>query len=183
MRRYSSLLQSAKLHTMAEKKHKLVGKQLPDVTLFEGVKNKVKVRELFGNKVGVILAVPGAFTPGCSKVHLPGYIENYEKILKLGADKIACISCNDAFVMEAWGKDMKAEGKVRMLADVRRDFTKALDMEVDLSKQMGSIRSKRYSLICRDGVITHFNEEEGGEIKNSAAGVIIGQLKAMQGKL
>mmetsp|Transcript_11021 Transcript_11021/g.13342 ORF Transcript_11021/g.13342 Transcript_11021/m.13342 type:complete len:169 (+) Transcript_11021:1-507(+) len=168
---------------MAGKAHRLVGTQLPDVTVIEGVKKKVNIKELFGEKVGVLLAVPGAFTPGCSKVHLPGYIENYEKLVKLGVDKIACVSVNDAFVMEAWGKDQNAEGKVRMLADVTRDLTQALGMEIDLTNQLGSVRSKRYSFICNNGVITHFNEEEGGEIKNSAASVIIEQLTSAQGKL
>jgi len=142
-----------------------VGDKLPSVNLYEGNPgNKVNIAELFAavNK-GVIFAVPGAFTPGCSKTHLPGYVEKYDAIKAKGVDLIVCVSVNDPFVMEAWGEAHKATGKVRMLADTAGEFTKAIDMELDLSAALGNVRSKRYSLVVEHGVVKHVNVEPDGK--------------------
>jgi len=141
-----------------------VGDKLPSVDLFENSPaGKVNIAELFATcKRGVILAVPGAFTPGCSKTHLPGYVEKFDEIKSKGVDIMACISVNDPFVMAAWGEAHHATGKIRMLADTCGTFTKAIGMELDLSAVLGSVRSKRYSLLVENGVVTRLSVEPDG---------------------
>lgn len=138
-----------------------VNDKLPSVELSEGNPgNKVNVAKLFeGVKKGVLFAVPGAFTPGCSKTHLPGYVENYEALKSKGVELVACVSVNDPFVMEAWGDAHKATGKIRMLADPAAEFTKAVEMTLDLSAALGNVRSKRYSLLVENGVVKQVNVE------------------------
>jgi len=140
--------------------------------------NQVNLAELFGGvKKGIIFAVPGAFTPGCSKTHLPGYVENAAALKAKGIDLIACIAVNDPFVMDAWGQAHKATGKIRMFADPAGAFTKALDMELDLSKALGNVRSKRYSLIVEKGVIKKVNvEPDGAGLTCSLAPEILKQV-------
>jgi len=141
-----------------------VGDKLPSVVLYEGAPDhKVNIADLFSNvKKGVIFALPGAFTPGCSKSHLPGYVDNFDKIKEKGVDLVACIAVNDPFVMAAWGDANKATGKVRMLADTCAEFTKAVGMELDLTAALGSVRSKRYSMVVENGVVTKLNLEPDG---------------------
>jgi len=140
------------------------GDKLPTVPVFENSPaNQVNLAELFaGVKKGVIFAVPGAFTPGCSKTHLPGYVENAAALKAKGVDLIACVAVNDPFVMDAWGQAHKASGKIRMFADPAGSFTKAVDMELDLSKALGNVRSKRYSLVIENGVVKKVNVEPDG---------------------
>ena len=136
----------------------------------------ISTDELFGGKKVVLFAVPGAFTPTCSAKHLPGFVSNADQLKAKGADTIACMSVNDVFVMDAWGKDQSAGGKVEMLADGNGEFTKALGLELDATGfGMGS-RSQRFSLIAEDGVVTHLNLEEGGAFQNSSAEVALSQL-------
>jgi len=136
-----------------------VGDKIPSVDLFEdSPANKVNIADLCANKKVVLLAVPGAFTPGCSKTHLPGYVQKADSIKSGGVDEIVCVSVNDAFVMSAWGKDQDAAGKVRMLADPNALFTKAVDLSVDLPP-LGGLRSKRYSMVVENGVVTELNVE------------------------
>lgn len=141
-----------------------VGDKLPSVVLFEGAPdNKVNIAELFSTaKKGVIFGLPGAFTPGCSKSHLPGYIDNFDKIKAKGVDVVACVSVNDPFVMAAWGEANKATGKVRMLADTCAEFTKAIGMDFDVTAVLGNIRSKRYSMVVENGVVTQLSVEPDG---------------------
>ena len=88
------------------------GDALPDVTLFENSPGeKVNLRDLFAGKKGILFGVPGAFTPGCSKTHLPGYVENYDKLKAAGAEVVACVAVNDPFAMAAWGEVHGAGGK------------------------------------------------------------------------
>ena len=136
-----------------------IGDSLPSVELHEGPKTKVNIKELFAGKKGVLFAVPGAFTPYCSQTHLPGYVEDYEKIKAKGVDIIVCVSVNDAFVMEAWGESKGATGRIRMLADPAGEFTKAIDLGFDATAVLGNLRSKRYSMIVEDGVVTALNME------------------------
>jgi len=140
------------------------GDKLPSVPVFESTPaNQVNLAELFGGvKKGIIFAVPGAFTPGCSKTHLPGFVENASALKAKGVDLIACIAVNDPFVMGAWGEAQKATGKIRMFADPGGAFTKAVDMELDLSKALGTVRSKRYSLLIEKGVVKKVNVEPDG---------------------
>jgi len=138
------------------------GDKVPSVDLYEdSPANKVNLADLCKGKKVVILAVPGAYTPGCSKTHLPGYVEKADEIKSGGVAEIVCVSVNDPFVMSAWGKDQKAAGKVRMLADPKGEFAKAVDLSVDLPP-LGGVRSKRYSMIVEDGVVKQLNVEPDG---------------------
>jgi len=139
-----------------------VGDKLPSVDLFEGTPGgKVNTGELTKGKKVVFFGVPGAYTPGCSKTHLPGYITQADEIKKKGISDIVCVSVNDAFVMAAWGEANSASGKVRMLADANAEFTKAIDVGLDLPP-LGGIRSKRYAMLVDDGVVKAIEVEPDG---------------------
>jgi peroxiredoxin len=157
-----------------------VGDRIPSVTLkqltSEGVK-EFTTDEIFRSKRIVLIAVPGAFTPACSQRHLPGYVDKAADIKAKGIDEIACVAVNDAFVMGAWGRDQKAEGKVRMLADGSGDFTRALGLELDLSKGGLGVRSKRYSMLVYDGVVKSLNvEQQPGQVDISGAEAMLKAL-------
>jgi peroxiredoxin len=157
-----------------------VGDRIPSVMLkqltSEGVK-EFTTDEIFRGKRVVLIAVPGAFTPACSQRHLPGYVDKAADIKAKGIDEIACVAVNDAFVMGAWGRDQKAEGKVRMLADGSGDFTRALGLELDLSKGGLGMRSKRYSMLVDDGVVKSLNvEQQPGQVDLSG---VEAMLKAL----
>jgi 2-Cys peroxiredoxin 5 len=117
--------------------------------------------EEFGSGKVIIFAVPGAFTPGCSNTHLPGYVNDFDAIKAKGVDQIACVAVNDAFVMNAWGEAHGANGKIRMLADPLAEFTKALGLDVDAAA-LGGVRSKRYAMVLEDGKVTQLEVEPGG---------------------
>jgi len=135
------------------------GDKIPSFDLFEdSPANKVNIAELCAGKKVVIFAVPGAFTPGCSKTHLPGYLEQSDALKTKGVSEIICISVNDPFVMSAWGKQNDAGGKIRMLADPVAAFTKQIDLAVDLPP-LGGLRSKRYSMVVDNGIIKQLNVE------------------------
>ena len=114
---------------------------------------------LKGRKVA-LFGVPGAYTPVCSASHLPGYIDNAAKLRAAGFDAIACVSVNDPFVMDAWGKATGADDKVMMLADADGAFTKAIGLVIDLPAFGLSGRSERYSMVVEDGVVTRLDVEE-----------------------
>lgn len=154
-----------------------VGDKLPATKLHEGNPgNQVDIAALSAGKKVVLFAVPGAFTPGCSKTHLPGYVNDAETIKAKGVDEIVCVAVNDAFVMDAWGKQQGAEGKVRMLADPAADFTQAVGLEVNAAV-LGGIRSKRYSMIIEDGKVTALNvEPDGFGLSCSLSGGVLDQL-------
>lgn len=133
-----------------------------DITLFEdSPANKVTTEQLLTGKKVILFGVPGAFTPGCSRTHLPGYIADADKFKAKGIDEIVCVTVNDAFVAGAWKVANNAEGKVRILADSHAALTKALGVELDLSGPFGvhGLRSKRYSAYVVDGEIKEFNIE------------------------
>ena len=144
-----------------------VGDKLPAGTLQEFYEepkdgcaigpNPVKVDELTKGRKVVIFGVPGAFTPTCSAKHVPSYLANYDKLKARGVDTIACMAVNDAFVMGAWGRDQKAGGKVRMLADGSADYTKALGLELDLGARGLGLRCQRFSMLIDDGVVKKLN--------------------------
>ncbi|XP_020319957.1 peroxiredoxin-5, mitochondrial-like [Oncorhynchus nerka] len=143
-----------------------VGEKLPAVEVHENEPgNKVSMDQLFKGKKGVLFAVPGAFTPGCSKTHLPGFVEQAAALKSKGVQEVACISINDAFVMAAWGKEHGAGGKVRMLADPTGAFTKAVDLLLDndqIVAVLGNKRSQRYAMLVEDGVVKNINVEPDG---------------------
>ena len=155
------------------------GDKLPDAVFMtsgsEGPK-PITSDELFKGKTVALLAVPGAFTPTCSAKHLPGFKDHAADLKAKGVDTIACVSVNDLFVMKAWGADQGITDEVLLLADGNGDFTRAIGLEFDGSKFGMGLRSQRYSLIAKDGVVQTLNVEEGGEFKISSADYMLGQL-------
>jgi peroxiredoxin 5 len=159
------------------------GDKIPSADLFEdSPANKVNIADLCAGKKVILFAVPGAFTPGCSKTHLPGYVDQADALKKGGVAEIVCVSVNDPFVMSAWGKQVRfpkyhfkknknitftfylqlnTTGKIRMLADPAAAFAKQLELSVDLPP-LGGVRSKRYSMVIEDGVIKQLNVEPDG---------------------
>ena len=156
-----------------------VGDKLPEATLTtmtaEGPQ-PTSVGDLFGGRKVVLFAVPGAFTPTCHKNHLPGFVTNADAIRAKGVDMIVCLSVNDAFVMDAWGKATGAEGVLTMAADGNGEFTKALGLEMDASGFGMGTRSKRYSMLVDDGVVKAINLEPAGGAEVSGAENILSQL-------
>ncbi len=132
--------------------------------------------ELFKGKTVALFAVPGAFTPTCSAKHVPGFKAHAEAFRAKGVDTIACVSVNDVFVMKAWGADQGVGEDILMLADGNGDFTRALGLEMDVSRFGMGLRSQRYSLLAKDGVVTELNVEEGGEFRVSAAEYMLAQI-------
>ena len=154
------------------------GANLPEATLHlmqEGKPTPMTVGDLFGGKKVVLFAVPGAFTPTCSNAHLPGYVVKADELKAKGVDNIVCLSVNDAFVMDAWGKDKNAE-QLLMVADGNGDFTKALGLEMDGSGFGLGTRSQRYAMIVDDGKVTKLAVEEPGKLEVSAAEAILDYL-------
>jgi peroxiredoxin len=131
--------------------------------------------EIFAGKKVVLFAVPGAFTPGCSMTHLPGYVVNADKLKAAGVDTIACLSVNDAFVMDAWGKAQNAE-HILMLADGNGDFTRTLGLELDGTGWGMGLRSQRYAMIVDDGTVSVLNVEAGPGVDISSAETILEAL-------
>ena len=129
-----------------------------------------------GKKIA-IFSLPGAYTPTCSAKHVPGYLENAAALKSAGIDEIWCISVNDAFVMGAWGRDQKAGGKVRMMADGSADFAKATGLTFDLSSRGMGIRSQRYSMLVVDGVVKTLNVEGPGKFEVSDAATMLKQAR------
>ena len=130
--------------------------------------------ELAGKKVA-IFALPGAFTPTCSAKHVPGYVEHADKLKAAGVDEIWCVSVNDPFVMGAWGRDQKTAGKVRMMADGSADFARATGLTFDLTGRGMGVRSQRYSMLVKDGVVKALNIEAPGKFEVSNAETMLGQ--------
>jgi peroxiredoxin len=133
-----------------------VGDKVPAGT-FGTMKNQapasITTDELFKGKKVVLFSVPGAFTPTCSKTHLPGFVQNASALKAKGIDTIACLAVNDVFVMDAWAKSHGAEGKILMLADGNAAYTKALGMELDASGFGMGTRGQRFALVAKDGVV------------------------------
>tara|TARA_Y100000588_G_C14197310_1_gene900807 strand:- start:642 stop:1124 length:483 start_codon:yes stop_codon:yes gene_type:complete len=131
--------------------------------------------EVFSGKKVVFFAVPGAFTPGCSMTHLPGFVVNADAIKAKGADTIACMAVNDAFVMGAWGQGQNAE-EILMLADGNGEFTAALGLELDASGFGMGNRAQRFGMIVDDGTVSYLGIEAPGEIKVSSAEMMLENL-------
>ncbi|XP_048259117.1 peroxiredoxin-5, mitochondrial-like [Haliotis rufescens] len=146
--------------TVQSKRYLRVGDRLPNVEVYGATPNDViNPAELYKGKRGVLFSVVGAFTPGCSESHIPEYISNHQKFKEEGYDLICCVAVNDPFVMDAWGKELRAEGKIKMLADTRGEFTRAMGMQLDCTKPLGGWRSRRYSIVVEDSVIQQINED------------------------
>ena len=163
-----------------------VGERIPEATLFESTEfgeacpmppAKISVTKATKGKKIVIFALPGAFTPTCSAKHVPGYVEQADALKAAGVDEIWCVSVNDAFVMGAWARDQKTNGKVRMLADGSADFAKAAGLTLDLTARGMGVRSARYSMLVKDGKVASLNVEAPGKFEVSDAGTMLSQLK------
>jgi len=157
-----------------------VGDKVPAVKLKqmtpEGMKD-VDTGEFFKGKKVVLFALPGAFTPTCSAKHLPGFVEKSAELRSKGVDAVACLSVNDAFVMNAWKRDTDQRDEATFLADGNADFTKAIGMELDASGNGLGIRSKRYSMVVEDGTVKKFNVEPApGKVEVSGGDTLLGQL-------
>jgi peroxiredoxin len=149
-----------------------VGDRLPDVKLRHMTPNgpaEISVAELTKGKTVALFALPGAFTPTCSAKHVPGFLQNHDALTAKGVDTVACLSVNDAFVMGAWGKDQKVEDKILMLADGSAEFSKAVGLDADFSAHGMGLRSKRYAMIVKDGVVKHLAVEEKPGLDVSSA--------------
>jgi len=156
-----------------------VGEQIPQInftTMTDEGPKPVTPSELFTGKKVALFSVPGAFTPTCSLKHLPGFVQQSEKLQEKGIDTVCCMSVNDVFVMDAWGKSQGAEGKVLMLADGNGDFTKAMGLELDASGFGMGTRAQRFSLIANNGVVEILNVECGGEFRVSSVEYMLEQL-------
>ncbi len=156
-----------------------VGDRVPEATFKHMTKDgidDVSTAALFGGKKVVIFALPGAFTPTCSARHLPGFVQQASDLKAKGVDTIACVSVNDAFVMDAWGRDQQVGGNVMMLADGNGDFTKALGLEMDASGFGMGTRSQRYAMIVDDGVISTLSVEAPGAFEVSSAEAVLKAL-------
>jgi len=129
-------------------------------------------------KTIAIFALPGAFTPTCSAKHVPGYVAQFDTLKAAGVDEIWCLSVNDAFVMGAWARDQKTGDKVRMLADGSAEFAKATGLTLDLTARGMGLRSNRYSMLVKDGVVKALNIEGPGQFEVSDADTLLAQIKA-----
>lgn len=141
-----------------------VGDKIPDVevrTLNGQTPETVRTGEVLGQGKVVLFAVPGAFTPTCSDYHLPGFVVRADDLRQKGVDTVACVAVNDAFVMGAWGKAQKVDGKVVMLADGNGDFAKAMGLDMDASAVGLGLRSQRYAAIIDNGTLTTLLVESG----------------------
>lgn len=152
------------------------GDKIPDVEIKtmgpEGAPQSVRTGEALGTGKVVLFAVPGAFTPGCSKVHLPGFVNNTEQLKAQGVDKVACVSVNDAWVMSAWAESQGVGDKILMLADGSGEFTRAMGLELDGNAFGLGTRSKRYAAIIENGVITNIDVDDTGVSASSCETVL-----------
>ena len=162
-----------------------IGDSIPDATLTETTEfgdacplspKPVSVAEGTKGKRVVIFGLPGAYTPTCSAKHLPGYLASLPALQAAGVDEVWCVSVNDGYVMAAWGRELNAIGKVRMLGDGNAELVKKLGLEVDLTKGGMGLRSRRFSLLVDNGVVKQLNVEEAGKFEVSGADTMLKQL-------
>ena len=161
------------------------GDQLPDGILKETTDfdsgtqcamppHEVKVADAVRGKKIAIFGLPGAYTPTCSAKHVPGYLASFDRLKASGIDEVWCVATNDAFVMAHWGRDQKAIGKIRFLADATAEWTKKLGL--DFNPPGMNTRMKRFSMVVDNGVIKQLNIEEPGKFEVSDAATMLGQL-------
>ena len=128
--------------------------------LIDGEPKQESIKEVFGQKKILLFGLPGAFTSTCSKIHLPGYVNNVEKIKSKGIEKIFCLSVNDPYVMNAWGEANNVGNNITMLADPYLSFTKSIGAEVDRNSRGMGIRSSRYAIIIENLEVQNIQEEK-----------------------
>jgi peroxiredoxin len=168
-----------------------VGDKLPAGSLQEFIEvegngctigpNTFDVEKATAGKTIAVFGLPGAFTPTCSAKHGPGYVEQAEALKAAGVEEIWCVSVNDQFVMGAWGREQKTAGKVRMMADGSAAFTNATGLTLDLTARGMGVRSQRFSMLVKDGVVKALNIEAPGKFEVSDAKTLVDQAKALKG--
>ena len=148
-----------------------VGNRIPDVEVQvlgeDGFPKPVRTGEALGTGRVVLFSVPGAFTPGCTHIHLPGFINGYDDLAAKGVDKVACVAVNDPWVMEAWA-EATGSGDILMLSDGNGDFAVAMELSMDATGFGLGIRSQRYAAVLQDGVIEALRVEQGPGIDVSS---------------
>jgi peroxiredoxin len=156
------------------------GDSIPNVTLrrktAKGVETVV-TGEFFKGRTVALFAVPGAFTPACSEVHLPGFLASADALLAVGVDEIACVAVNDAFVMEAWSRARGAAERITFLADGNAALASSMGLELDLAAAGLGIRSRRFAALVRDGVIEYLGVEPGRAVGVSSAEALLQHLR------
>ena len=158
-----------------------VGDKLPNATFrvmtAEGPNKPKTTDDIFKGKKVALFAVPGAFTPTCTNMHMPSFVNNAAAFKAKGVDTIAVTAVNDSFVMEAWKKSTGAEGKIEFLSDGNGEFAKAIDMAFDGSGNGLATRSRRYSMLVEDGVVKRLNIEDApGKCDVSGGQALLGQI-------
>ncbi len=154
-----------------------VGDAIPEATVYlmgeSGPESRIST-DLFAGRKVVLFALPGAFTPTCSAKHLPGFIDAASEFMEKGVDEIICLSVNDAWVMDAWGKAQGAQGKVTMVGDGNGDLSRAMGFTADMSGSGYGERSIRYAMVVDNGVVTHLNVEAPKKFEVSDAKTMLG---------
>ena len=148
------------------------GDKLPDakVFIFDENPKEISIKQIVADDRVIIFGLPGAFTPTCSTKHLPGFISATNQLNEKNIKKVICISVNDPFVMDAWGKAHNVKKKILMVGDYNADFTKKIGAELDLNKRGLGIRSSRYTMLIEKGTVAKISEEEiAGKCESSAA--------------
>ena len=148
------------------------GEKLPDakVFIFDKDPKEISIKQIIGDDRVIIFGIPGAFTPTCSTKHLPGFMASDNLLSKKNIKKVICISVNDPFVMDAWGKAHNVQNKILMVADYNLDFTKKIGAELDLNKGGLGMRSSRYTMLIEKGNVVKISEEEvAGKCERTAA--------------
>ncbi len=163
-----------------------VGQALPNVTLYEFIEeetpgcavgpNAFQVADMVKGKTIIVFGLPGAYTPTCSAKHVPGYVQLHDALKAKGVDEVWCVSVNDAFVMGSWGREQGTKGKVRMLGDGNAEFSQAVDLTLDLTGRGMGIRSNRYGMLVKDGVVKALHVEEPGKFDVSSAEAMLALL-------
>ncbi len=156
-----------------------IGDTLPEGSfniMLDGKPSEIDTGDLFSNKNILLFAVPGAFTPGCSLNHLPGFISNRSELYSKGIDQIACLAVNDIFVMSAWAKSQNISDEIMMISDGNCDYTKKIGLEIDSTAFGMGIRSRRYALVANDSKITQLFIDEPGKIEVSTAESVLSNL-------
>jgi len=138
------------------------GDKLPDAKVFilEKDPKEVSKKKIVGNEKVILFGLPGAFTPTCSAKHLPGFIIAIDQLKKKGIKKVVCISVNDPFVMDAWGKTHNVQDKILMVGDSKGDFTKNIGAELNLINRGLGVRSSRYTMLVEKGSVLKISEKE-----------------------
>jgi len=155
------------------------GDKLPDARVFILDKDpkEISIREIIGDDKVILFGLPGAFTPTCSAKHLPGFVKATDKLREKNIKKVICISVNDPFVMDAWGKAYNVQNKILMVGDYKANFTKNIGAELDLNKRGLGIRSSRYTMLVEKGNVIKISEEEiAGKCENTAAEIFLKEI-------